>query len=141
MKIKIHFYRWTRFFSRLIQWRTFSQFSHVSIQIGDKIYEAKEWEWVIATVAKKDPPKSLVDTLEYNLPTKTAEQAERWLKTQIWKKYDYLGILMFIWRPRGYEIDNKWFCSELGAMFLYRVWIIEKPKMLLSPWALYLLLK
>jgi hypothetical protein len=47
----------------LIQWRTFSKFSHVSIQIDDKIYESKEGKGVISSVAKKDPPKSLVETI------------------------------------------------------------------------------
>ena len=44
MKVKIHFYRGTHFISYLIRLRTFSEFSHVSIQIDDKIYESKEGE-------------------------------------------------------------------------------------------------
>jgi len=140
-KIKIHFYRWTRFFSYLIRWRTFSEFSHVSIQIDDKIYEAKEWKWVVATVAKKELPRSLVDTIEYEVSDETLVKCEKWLKTQIWNKYDYTSILFFVWLPRWYKKDHSWFCSELWAWFLHLAWVIEKPKKLYSPWALYLLLK
>lgn len=141
MRVKIHFYKWTRFFSRLIQWRTFSQFSHVSIQIADKIYEAKEWEGVVSSVARKDPPHSLVETIEYEITKSKLLEAETWLKLQLWKEYDYMGILLFVGRPKTYALDSKWFCSELGAYFLYKAWVIQKPKMLLSPGALYLLLK
>ena len=70
MKVKIHFYRGTHFISYLIRLRTFSEFSHVSIQIDDKIYESKEGEGVVATVAKANPSLSLVKTFEFNVPKK-----------------------------------------------------------------------
>lgn len=139
-RIKIHFYKGTRFFSRLIQWRTFSKYSHVSIQIDDKIYEAKEWKWVVSCVAKKQPPKSLVETFEIVCTREDILKWETWLKSQLNKKYDYLGLLWFLIRPKSYRKNDKWFCSELWSYFLYLIWKIDKPKHLISPWELYNLL-
>lgn len=140
-RVKIHFYRWRHLFSYLIRLRTFSDFSHVSVQIDDKIYESKERQWVVATVAAKMLPRSLVYTFEYNVPKKLRDEWERWLKKQIWKKYDYMSILLFAGLPHPYRTDNKWVCSEYAAIFCARVWILkQKPKKLLSPEALMLLL-
>ena len=141
MKVKIHFYRGTHFISYLIRLRTFSEFSHVSIQIDDKIYESKEGEWVVATVAKANPPLSLVKTFEFNVPKKKLIEWEKWLKSQLWHKYDYMSILLFAGLPRKYKPDKKWICSEYAAWFCAKVGILKrKPKKLLSPEALMLVL-
>ena len=140
-KVKIHFYRGTHLISYLIRLRTFSEFSHVSIQIDDKIYESKEWEGVVCTVPRKSPPASLVKTFEFNIPKKDLIAWEKWLKSQLDHKYDYMSILLFAGLPRKYHPDGKWICSEYAAWFCAKVKILKrKPKKLLSPEALMLLL-
>lgn len=35
------------------------------------------------------------------------------LNRQLGKKYDYLGLLAFLWRKNEWQNPDKWFCSEL----------------------------
>ena len=141
MRIKIHFYKWTHFFSQLIQWRSFSEYSHVSIQIMDTIYEAKERVWVVKSIARETPPDSLFDTLEVSIPHDKSHIALGWLESRLWCSYDYLGVLWFLWWPRRPKTNKKYFCSELVTEFLETFGIIDNQKVSLSPWSLYLLLK
>lgn len=139
--IKFHFYRWQRIFSKIIQWRTFSEFSHVSIEVDWYIYEAKEWKGVIKTKARKSPPKSLVETVEFTANKKDIKEALQWLEAQVGKGYDYLSLFSFVWVPKKRKKDNKWFCSEYATEFATKINIIEPQYFPTVPWGLSLLLK
>lgn len=135
-KVKIHFYKGRHPFSYIIRLRTFSAYSHVAIQIGDIIYEAKEGAGVVMSIAKKKKPESLVKTVTIDVLPETLQKGIDWVKKQEGKKYDYWAILLFSGLPRPYEVDDSWFCSELASVFLYKIGKLKKPKILLSPGAL-----
>lgn len=95
----------------------------------------------MSSVARVNPPKSLVTTFEFYVSKKQLLLGERWLKSQLDKKYDYAGILLFAGLPRPYKQDDKWICSEYAMIFLTKIKVLKrKPKKLLSPETLYLLL-
>lgn len=140
-RIRLHFYRWTRFFSKLIQWRTFSEFSHCSIELDGIIYESKEFIGVRKIKALKTPPKSLVCTVEKSITREQYEIAKKWLEMQKWKGYDYSVVTTFVWLPKMRKNNDKYWCSEFLCVFCETIGMIEKQKFPTSPWTMYLLLK
>lgn len=139
--IKVHFYKGTAFFSRLIQWRTFSPYSHVSISHESIIYEAVEGVWVRAVLARELPPKSLADTIEIEVPQDQLKEALVFAINQLGKPYNWVGIFLYFW----FNFPNKkkwnsWYCSEFAVEFLERCGIIEKQKYQHSPGSLQILI-
>lgn len=140
-RIRLHFYRWTRFFSKLIQWRTFSEFSHVAIEMNGFIYESKEWKWVIKTKPRNTPPTSLKKTLTYDIPPEKAQKVLEYLENQLWRGYDYLWLLSFFWIPKRKKNNKKLWCSEYIEQATYLCGITAKTSFPVSPWSLFLLCK
>lgn len=138
--LRVHFYSGSGFLSRAIQWRTFSPISHVSVQVWELIYEALIETGVTISLAKKEPPASVIDTIEIRVRYEDTQEAIKWLKTQINAKYDFWGILGFLVRPKRAETDEKWFCSELVSEFLSRCGVMVLPDRRLSPWELHTML-
>ena len=139
--IKFHFYKGTGFVSKLIKWRTISKYSHVAIEINNRIIEAKEGQGVIARVPSCLTNKEF-DTIEIKVVDKVKFNAfYDFLVLQIGKPYDWEAIFNFI-KNWDKENPNKWFCSELGdTVFSFLITKWEKEKNLVSPELLYHRLK
>jgi hypothetical protein len=66
-------------------------------------------------LAKKQAPKSLVDTISYDITMEQSYDIKEWMEKQIGKKYDYWGVLLMCGRPKKYKKDDRWFCSEFAS--------------------------
>ena len=141
MKIKFHFYRGQRIFSKIIQWRTFSEFSHCSVEIDGYIYEAIEGTWVRRIKALKTAPKSLIYTIEKVITPEQHKNAKKWVKSQLSKPYDYIGLLAFLWVPKRRKTDEKYWCSEFICVLCEYIGMLEEQIFPVSPWTMFLLLK
>ena len=137
MKTKIHFYKWQSLLSAFIRWRTSSQHTHTSIELGEWVYEALQ-QWVVKS---KNP--SFYNwwieycTIEIDISEKQYEIWKKFLEEQVWKKYDKIWI-MWIFFLDFYQNPNKWFCSELAFEFLKKIWYINNiDNIWVTPWRLY----
>lgn len=93
----------------LIRVATMSRFSHVAIEVNNKLYETR-----LSTGVHR--PTSIDNVTEViELDNLDDEAIEAFLEAQVGKKYDSKAICSFIFN-RTWEDLNKWFCSELGAM-------------------------
>jgi hypothetical protein len=77
------------------------------------IYESKEFVGVRSIVPRKTAPKSLADTITFEVHGKEYHETLKWIGGQIGKKYDYMGILLFLGLPRKEKKNNRWYCSEI----------------------------
>ncbi len=111
---RILLFRGRGIISRVIRFRTRSEYSHVAILTpGLMIIEA----WQRAGVRTRTLA-SLGDTdrIEaFSVPSMTLEQwkdCHEWMLGKVGLKYDYGNVLRFLLRtePRA---DERWFCSEL----------------------------
>jgi len=132
--MKLYFYKWTSLISRLIQLRTFSKFSHVSIEVAGTVYEAHINKWVVESPHPWTYNTAEYETIEVKENTPIVKE---FLKRQVGKKYDLLAIFVLLGNESNRNDNGKWFCSELASMALYKWGIIRKPKKLISPWLLY----
>lgn len=112
--VKIRLYRGKTIISRTIQWQTRSRYNHAAIQIGNMIYEAKEFKGVLCRNAnKKDYKADSFDLV--NVMSDTQEKIlTAFLRNQVNKRYDYTMVFRFVSRRQETrKSKNKWFCSEL----------------------------
>ena len=111
----IGLYRGTSIISRLIQFRTWSPYSHAS-WIGDNGAEIEAWHKG-GVVCHPDwghihTPGTEIDLFEVKMSDLQRSVITDFLRTQLGKKYDFGAILGFLTRC-GKERLGKWFCSEL----------------------------
>ncbi len=140
----IALYKGTSALSRLIRWRTWSDYSHAAWVFPDQsVIEA--WKGGV-THAPSILAGHAPDT-EVHLFTLDLTMDQRWaiqdfLIAQIGKPYDYAGILGFLTASKT-ENPARWFCSELlftacktaGIILLKRVpaWKVSPGLIALSP--------
>ena len=123
--IKFQFHHWDKLLSKAIRLFSGGFFNHVSIQMGDYIYEAHINTWV-RKIARIDWEDETVYTFyEYYLWPKREKMVEDWLEKQVGKKYDTLGVLSFLWRfiPQS---PWKFYCSELAFIAFMKLHKITK---------------
>jgi uncharacterized protein YycO len=99
--------------SRLIRWRTWSKVSHAAWLLADgSVIEAWTSGGVrhVASLSTRHHPGTTVRI--YRVPGLHSETVEKLLTSQLGKKYDWLGILGFVFRRRTQNQD-RFFCSEL----------------------------
>ena len=111
----IGFYQGTTLMSRMIRWRTWSDYSHVSwITEGGSVLEAwrngvNEWP----TVHHNHKPGTKVTLLGLDYSHERIERIESFLRDQLGKRYDRWGVFGFLARSDRLQNPNDWFCSEL----------------------------
>lgn len=123
--------------SALIRWQTRSKYAHAAILVdeeNDMIIESWPGKGV---QLKQITDWRGVDTFEVigQLAFNEAD-AHQFLKVQIGKKYDYLGVLQFLTREKpGGRWDKEWFCSELvyAALFYAGGALFQTT----DPWRIY----
>jgi len=115
--INIIFYKGKSFFSRLIRWKTSSEYSHCEIinnfdDNGFSTFGALPNKGVQFAGINWHKKGTEYDIFETEVTKTQFEEFRQYLTKQYKKKYDYLGVLGFI-DSRVKQDDNKWFCSEL----------------------------
>jgi uncharacterized protein YycO len=126
--IQIALYRGKSFFSRVIMFLNWSEYSHASF-LTSRGTEIEAWAtgegnlWKRLTGGKvrevKFGSNHTADTIVdiYDIPALTEEQAariEERIRTKVGCKYDWPGCFRFITRVKP-VLDDRWFCSELIA--------------------------
>lgn len=111
----IALYKGRSWFSRIIRWFTWSQYSHAAWICRDgTILEAVAGRGVIRSSSLSDAhtPLTEVDVFKLNITEEQAQAVEAFMTRQLGKRYDWLGILGLVLRRRT-ENQGAWFCSEL----------------------------
>lgn len=124
-----------------IRWFTWSDWSHVAIQFGDRVYEAKAKEGVRKTtldVALAGTAAHLVMVVR----GVDDDQAEAFAGEQLGKPYDWTALVGMLMR-RDIQLDDAWDCSEYGYCIALRggKQLVKEPgnritpqKLIASPW-------
>lgn len=99
----------------LIRFFSIGDYSHISMLLGGYVYEAHAIKGVIKTPVESWDDKCVVDKKEMILSHDILMEVKEWLEKQVGKKYDYIGIISFLFASlpprRGY-----WYCSELATV-------------------------
>jgi len=115
--ITFHIHYGNHLVSKLIRYFSNGNFNHVSIHLGDFIYEAKEGAGVIKTLVSKWDKSTVVESYSFEGSDLSEQRVFKFLEEQVGKGYDYTGILSFIWGFR-HPVEGKFYCSELGFVTL-----------------------
>lgn len=135
--MKVIFYSGDSLISRLIKWRTRSQYSHVAIETDGHVYESSVW----LGVTKTKHGNSQYEYMEHFDIHLTPDQKTiliAFLEAQLWKGYDYT----LIWAIALNKIGNrrwKWICSELVQKALEKIGFLKACK-IMTPWDLFFIL-
>ena len=114
--MKIAFYKHNKnFVSKLVKWWTHGDYSHCELIIQEKdglylcgsVIPFKRIELVWKQL--KTEQWDIIDC-----PIGNSLHAQIFFEKIVGLKYDYLGLLGFIFR-RGQQLDHRWFCSEAIA--------------------------
>ena len=117
--------------SILIRLFSRGRFNHISIKLGEFIYEAHLKGGVMKTHERDWDDSTVVETKEVKITAVQRVAVRLWLNKQVGKKYDLWGIFAFISffaKPRmGY-----WYCSEYATVALAKALdkktLLEKQK-------------
>lgn len=100
-------------FTRLIRWWTSSRFSHVELVRFE--LDGSVTMWSSSEQDGGTRRKNAVLTPEHweilSVQIPRPEKALEWAEWNLGKKYDWLGIFGFVWRPAK-EDRGRYFCSE-----------------------------
>jgi hypothetical protein len=117
--IKFHCYKGTSWLSKLIKFRTLSEYSHIAIEIDNIVYEAWTSDGCNGGVKSHSPlfyhsEGTKFDT--YSFEMKNIQKYKNFLEMQVGKKYDWKAIFNFAlnWNKQN---SDAWFCSELADLF------------------------
>lgn len=116
---RINFYHGVSFFSRLIRRRTRSDVSHVSVSTPTgRTFEAVPGKGVVDQqgLDRYHTPGTRISIYRFEVPHTAALDGLIFLREQVGKKYDWGGILGFVFL-KDLAKANKWFCSELVQQF------------------------
>lgn len=120
MKITFQAHRGNALLSRAIRLLS-PRYNHISIRLGDLVYEAHIKTGVTCTPYKEwKGKKTVVAKRSFELDDKQTMRVVLFLNKQVGKGYDVLGIFSFIWiyfKPRM----GKFYCSELAQVALYKM--------------------
>ncbi len=110
----IALYKGTSALSRLIRWRTWSDYSHAAWVFPDgSVIEA--WKGGVThapTILSGHAPDTEVHLFMLDLTIEQRWAIQDFLIAQIGKPYDYAGIVGFLAAAKT-ENPDRWFCSEL----------------------------
>jgi len=108
-------FRGTSMVSRLIRCFNWGPYSHTALRVPETgaVYEA--WSGgvqKVPSISTNHTKGTVVDVWKIALWSEQAMVWLDWMDKQIGKKYDYMGIMGFVFR-RDWDATNKFFCSEL----------------------------
>lgn len=116
------------------------KYNHVSIRVGNYVYEAHIKKGVTKTLYSKWNSSSVVETIE--VKSKNEKKVKLWLDKQVGKKYDVSGILSFLSIFSKPKI-GKWYCSELSFVAYAKLKGVEGniEGQKISPYLFYVILQ
>jgi len=130
---------WTSPFSSKFSgdWR--DSYSHVEIILPTGfMVSASQYKGCVR--AKKFKTSTSWHSLEVPMGRSMADATEKFILSKVGIKYDYIGLLGFVFGTR--DVDSKYFCSELIAEALMEGGVLPKSNPAkFSPNTLYLELK
>lgn len=109
--IIMHFTRGTGLVPRVIQWITWSDVTHVALEVNGHVYEANHSDGVKKTTAIywKHANKAIRSIQLNHLNDKVILKR---LENEVGKKYDFANLFCYPFRC-DYQHKNRWTCSEL----------------------------
>jgi hypothetical protein len=122
--------------------RTYSKYSHVSIEFMGNVYEAVILDkktrkgGVIKTPVELFNGSTVVKSV--SLEVLYPDIVHKFLEAQVGKGYDIMGVLSFIWRFLPDRI-GKWYCSEYATVSLAKARGIEEYSQKQTPEQFYYL--
>lgn len=136
----IGLYRGRSFTSRIIQWRTWSVYSHASWIDDDdgSVYESWQPEGVrhMANINVGHKSGTVIDIFDVAITDEQRDGLIEWFTSQLGKPYDMWAILGFICRKQ-IEDKSAWICSEYiyQGLKLQEVYLFSKntPAYKVSP--------
>lgn len=119
--IKFNLHRGDKLISRAIRLVS-PRYNHVSILMGDTIYEAQLFQGVIKTHRSEWADSDTV-ARQYVLEVDGFTYAKilQFLEKQVGKDYDYLGIFAHIFPVLLAPRIGAWYCSELANVVMYKI--------------------
>ena len=127
--LTLHFHRTNTLIGKAIRLQTGGVVNHVSIQQGNIVTEAQMFKGVTGNHNEK----TIVESFTFK---KGDDQIARdFAKMQMYKKYDWLGVLSFVWNFLPERI-GKWYCSELAMVVLMKYLGIKNYNQKQSPQSL-----
>lgn len=146
----IALYRGKSFLSRVIQFRTWSAYSHAAwvCEDGEVIQAWRHGVTLTPDLAHGHTPGTPVDLFDIALTVNQRYEVEAFLRSQVGKPYDLRGALRFISRRQNAGDEQAgWFCSELihaafisaGIELLARIesWKVDPGLLSISPLLTY----
>lgn len=107
--ITVIFARNDHWISRLVRWRTNSQWSHVGILDGDYVIEAMG-----STGVRQTPLAQFYDRYTHHTSKQLPGDIEK-ARYLIGSDFDLWGLWGVFFRSDELQSSRKWFCSELVA--------------------------
>lgn len=121
----IALYRGKSVVSRLIRWRTWSDYSHAAwLCLDGTVLDAWQKGGVrhVANISVGHKPNTPVEFFSVDITPAERIRIEKFLRDQVGKKYDFHGVLKFISRRKTtHDQQRKWFCSELVSAAFNRI--------------------
>jgi hypothetical protein len=100
-----------------IRIRTFSQYFHVEMVVGDKWISTNPQAGAVY-INDLLPLNDKYDYIDVNIHKSKVDKMIKFAEKQVGKKYDWLGILLSQAVNVDVENKDKWFCSEIVAEML-----------------------
>ena len=127
MKVFIGASKGISFTSKLIKWWQFGfPYTHVFYIIDENPFSSnpeviEAWHQPIlkgggvyqCKLSKNHTEGTVFSVFSVEVSYDQKQKIEKFLKEQVGKKYDFLGLLGFPLRQKKIGKNNKWFCSEL----------------------------
>lgn len=114
--MKVAAFEGTDITGRLIRFKTAGKYSHVAFLLDDEttVIEAQIPK-VVERLLRDSGYKSgtVVDIFTYDSTPEQEAAMLQFVRSQIGKPYDLIGILGFITNEYNRKLSGKWFCSEL----------------------------
>lgn len=116
--VTFNFHRTNTVLGKLIRFFSGGMVNHVSIQIGEWIWEADFKRGVVKTdISKWNKQHQIV--CQYIVYTPYQSTIVYWLNKQVGKKYDWIGVFSFVWVLLQ-EKKGSFYCSELAMVVLMK---------------------
>lgn len=128
--------------SRLIEWQTRGDYSHVSLVLPDG-RQIEAWSDGVHINDTFDLHGSSVDFFTVDATADQVASMVAFAQQEVGCKYDWWGDACFVTRTHPNPSDNRWFCSELayaalaaGGINLFRntqAWEVSPAMLSRSP--------
>lgn len=124
--LRVAFYKAKgNFIDTIVRLFTWSKYSHCELLFPDgRLFSSDGWESKGVRFTTKYRPDNW-DILYIGTDTKTIDNLVMWCNTFVGKKYDWLGVLRFVF-PFLKESKDKWFCSEICTKALQEIKFLDQ---------------